>query len=182
VLIQGASGGVGLAALQLAKAAGAKVVIATSSNDARLERMRDLGMDLGINPSKSDVGEEIMRLTDGHGADLVVDSVGGRTLESSIAALAHRGRIIWVGRSARHDSPPDIWPLQQKNGSVTCMLFGGGKNQSIRIRELIGELMQRVASGELTSVIDREFPLSAADEAHRYIETRQGFGRVLLRP
>jgi NADPH2:quinone reductase len=183
VLLQGGTGGVGLAALQLAKAAGAALIMATSSSDARLERLRDFGLDHGINHSRVDTADAVMRHTGGRGVDLVIDSVGGRTLEKSVACVAYRGRIIWVGRAARHDAAPDIWPLQKKNGSVTCVLFGAEDQRAPgRARALVDTLMRRVASGELRSVIDREFPLREAAEAHRYVESRQGFGRVLLRP
>ena len=98
VLVQAGAGGVGLAAIQLAKAAGA-TVLATASSDDRLARLHDYGLDHGINYATADVAAEVLRLTDGRGVDLVVDPVGGRTLEASIAALAYRGRISWVGQA-----------------------------------------------------------------------------------
>ena len=64
------------------------------------------------------------QLTDGQGVDLVVDSVGGRTLETSIDALAYRGRVSWVGRASRETEPPEIWPLLQKNASLTGVFLG----------------------------------------------------------
>jgi NADPH2:quinone reductase len=183
VLVQAGAGGVGIAAIQLAKQAGASLVLATASSDERLERLRPLGMDHGINYATADVGAEVRRLTDGRGVDLVVDPVGGSTLESSIAALAYRGRISWVGRAGREQRPPEIWPIMQKNASITGVFLGAeiALNQE-RTRPLIDSLIARVASGELTVVIDRVFPLSEAAEAHRYIESRQAFGRVLLHP
>src|SRR5205807_405304 len=88
VLVQAGASGVGVAAIQLAKRAGAKV-IATASSDERLERLKPLGMDHGINYRTSDVAKSVMKLTDRKGADLVVDPVGGSTLQSSILALAY---------------------------------------------------------------------------------------------
>lgn len=183
VLIQAGAGGVGIAAIQLAKQAGASLVLATASSDERLERLRPLGMDHGINYATADVGAEVRRLTEGRGVDLVVDPVGGSTLEASIAALAYRGRISWVGRAGREQRPPEIWPIMQKNASITGVFLGAeiALNQE-RTRPLIDSLIARVASGELKVVIDRVFPLSEAGEAHRYIESRQAFGRVLLHP
>lgn len=182
VLVQAGAGGVGLAAVQLAKAASA-VVIATASSDDRLARLSEYGMDHGINYAKADVAAEVMRLTEGAGADLVVDPVGGSTLEGSIAALAYKGRISWVGRAGREDRPPEIWPIMQKNGSITGVFLGAemGRNPG-RTRPLIEALIARVAKGELQVVIDRTFPLAEAAEAHRYIESRKAFGRVLLVP
>jgi NADPH2:quinone reductase len=112
VLVHAGAGGVGLAAIQLAKAAGA-TVFATASADDRLQRLHEFGMDHGINYAVADVAREVLARTDGRGVDLVVDPVGGSTLEASIAALAYRGRISWVGRAGREDRPPEVWPIMQ---------------------------------------------------------------------
>jgi NADPH2:quinone reductase len=183
VLVQAGAGGVGLAAIQLAKAAGAGVVIATASSDERLERLLDHGMDHGINYARDDVAAKVRALTDGRGVDLVVDPVGGTTLEASIAALAYRGRISWVGQAGREPSPPAVWPLMEKNASLTGVFLGAEMGRDpARVRAMIERLIGRVAAGELDVVIDRVFPLADAAEAHTYIESRQAFGRVLLRP
>ncbi len=182
VLVQAGAGGVGLAAIQLAKAAGA-TVLATASSDDRLVRLREVGVDHGINYSLADVATEVRRLTDGRGVDLVVDPVGGRTLEASIGALAYRGRISWVGRAGRDERPPDVWPLMQKNASLTGVFLGAEMAlNGERTHALVARLLERVASGELRVVIDRTFPLAEAADAHRYIESRRAFGRVLLVP
>jgi NADPH2:quinone reductase len=183
VLVQAGAGGVGLAAVQLAARAGASMVLATASSDERLTPLRELGMDHGINYTRDDVASKVLDLTDGRGVDLVVDPVGGRTLEASIAALAYRGRVSWVGRAGRDPSPPEVWPLMEKNASLTGVFLGAemGRNPT-RVRAMIERLLRRVAHGELRVVIDRSFPLADAAEAHRYIESRQAFGRVLLRP
>jgi NADPH:quinone reductase len=182
VLVQAGAGGVGLAAIQLAKGAGA-TVIATASSDDRLARLRDHGLDHPVNYATADVPAAVLDITDGRGADLVVDPVGGRVLEGSIAALAYRGRISWVGRAGRDAQPPDVWPLAHKNASLTGVflgaeLFAGGE----RTYPLVASLLERVARGELQVVVDRRFPLADAAEAHRYIESRQAFGRVVLVP
>jgi NADPH2:quinone reductase len=182
VLVQAGAGGVGVAAIQLAKAAGA-TVLATASSDERLERLRDFGLDHPINYASADVVREVMNATDGRGADLVVDPVGGRVLETSIASLAYRGRVSWVGRAGRDDAVPDVWPLALKNASVTGVFLGAAMlMMPERTRPLVAGLLERVASGELRVAIDRTFPLADAAEAHRYIESRQAFGRVLLIP
>ncbi len=183
VLVQAGAGGLGLAAIQLAKAAGAGMILATASSDERLERLREHGLDHGINYATSDVPGEVMRLTDGEGVDLVIDPVGGRTLEDSIAALAYRGRISWVGRAGRDDTPPDTWPMQRKHATLTGVLLGvDAKGNRERVHTMIQGVLQRVADGELHPVIDRRFALADAADAHRYIESRQAFGRVLLIP
>jgi NADPH2:quinone reductase len=182
VLIQAGAGGVGLAAIQLAKAAGA-TVFATASADDRLERLHEFGMDHGINYASADVAAEVLRLTDGRGVDLVVDPVGGHVLESGIAALAYRGRLSWVGRAGRDERPPEVWPIMQKNATITGVFLGAEMAmRPDRTRHMIENLIARVAAGELRVVIDRTFPLADAAEAHRYIESRRAFGRVLLEP
>ena len=182
VLVQAGAGGVGLAAIQLAKAAGA-TVLATASSDERLARLHDYGLDHAVNYATSDVATEVLRLTDGRGVDLVVDPVGGSTLEGSIASLAYRGRISWVGRAGREERSPEVWPLMQRNATLTGVFLGAEMAvQPARAHALIEGLLARVASGELRVAIDRTFPLADAAEAHRYIESRSAFGRVLLLP
>ena len=182
VLVQAGAGGVGLAAIQLAKAAGA-TVLATASADDRLARLADFGLDHGINYATSSVETEVRRLTDGRGVDLVVDPVGGKTLEGSIAALAYRGRISWVGQAGREDRPPAVWPLMQKNASITGVFLGAEMMMhSERTYPMIASLVARVGAGEFQVVVDKTFPLAEAAEAHRYIESRRAFGRVLLVP
>jgi NADPH2:quinone reductase len=182
VLVQAGAGGVGLAAVQLAKAAGA-TVMATASSDQRLQRLREYGLDHPINYRTGDVVDEVMAVTERRGVDLVVDPVGGRVLETSIAALAYRGRISWVGRAGRDDDVPDVWPIALKNGTLTGVFLGAEMMiQPGRTRTLVADLLDRVASGELHVVIDRTYPLAEAADAHRYIESRGAFGRVLLIP
>lgn len=182
VLVQAGAGGVGLAAIQLAKAAGA-TVLATASSDDRLERLREYGLDHPINYATHDVAAEALAATGGRGVDLVVDPVGGKVLERSIQALAYRGRISWVGRAGRDDQAPDVWPIAYKNGSLTGVFLGAElATQPERVRPLIADLIERVARGELRVALDRTFPLADAAAAHRYIESRQAFGRVLLVP
>ena len=181
VLVQAGGGGVGLAAIQLAKRAAA-TVISTASTAAKLERLRDFGMDHGINYRDEDFVARVMDITGGKGANLIVDSVGGKTLEGSVAALAYRGRISWVGNAGR-EGPANLGGLGQKNASVTGVYLGAEMTvNAARCRPLIEQLMRDVANGELKVVIDRTFPLSDAAVAHAYIEGRSSFGRVLLVP
>ncbi|WP_127551606.1 zinc-binding dehydrogenase [Actinoplanes sp. OR16] len=182
VLIQAAAGGVGLAAVQLAKLAGAQV-LGTASSDEKLARLASYGLDHAINYKTSDVVSSVQEITGGRGVDLVVDPVGGSTLEGSIASLAYRGRISWVGQAGREPRPPHIGPLMVKSASLNGVYFGGEmEHDPARTRTLVENLINRVAGGELTVVIDREFPLAEAAECHRYIESRAAFGRVLLIP
>ncbi len=182
ILIQAGAGGVGLAAIQLAKAAGA-TVISTAPGDGRLERLHDYGMDHGIDFQKVDVPTEVMRITEGRGVDLVIDPIGGRTLEGSIRAVAYRGRITWFGNAGRDREPPQIWPLMEKNGSITTVFFAMEQSKAPqRTYDLTGRLIERIGAGELRAVVDRSFALSEAAEAHRYAEEGTAFGRIILIP
>ncbi len=107
VLIQAGAGGVGIAAIQLAKRAGA-TVLATASSPERLEPLRALGLDHGIDYSQPDWVDAVRKITGGRGVDLVVDSVGGKVLAGSVACLAYRGRAITVGNAGRDPQPFDI--------------------------------------------------------------------------
>ena len=182
VLVQAGAGGVGLAAIQLAKAAGA-TVLATAASDDKLERLAAFGCDHGINYVRDDLARKTMEITGGKGADLVVDSVGGETLVRSVAALAYRGRISWVGDAGRDPAPPDVGMIKGKNARLTGVFLGAemGFNPQ-RTHSMIDSLLGRVATGELDVVIDRVFRLAEAEDAHRYIESRKAFGRVLMAP
>ena len=179
VLIEGGAGGVGLAAIQLAKRAEA-TVLATASSDEKLERLRAFGLDHGINYRERDLVPAVMELTEGRGVDLVVDPVGA-TLAQSLACLGYRGRAILVGNAGRGDTRIDARPLMHGNQSLTGVYLGAEMNTP-RVREMIARHLADVASGSLTVVIDRTFPLSEAAAAHAYIESRRAFGRVVLVP
>jgi NADPH2:quinone reductase len=180
VLVQAGASGVGVAAIQLAKRAGA-TVIATASSDDRLERLKPLGMDHGINYSRDNVAKSVMKLTDRKGANLVVDPVGGATLQGSIGALAYRGRISMFGAAGREAMTVDVSPLMMGNASLTGV-FLGAEIGTDRAHDMIQKLIDEAARGEYKIVIDRTFPLSEAAAAHAYIESRQAVGRVLLIP
>lgn len=180
VLVQAGASGVGIAAIQLAKRAGA-TVIATASSHGRLERLRPFGMDHGIDYTKDDVVAAVMKLTGNKGVNLVVDPVGGQTLQSSIGALGYRGRISLVGAAGREGLRADVGPLMAGNRSLTGV-FLGAEIVTDRVHDMIQRHIDDVAAGTLKAVIDRSFPLSEAAAAHEYIESRQAVGRVLLIP
>jgi NADPH2:quinone reductase len=182
VLIHAGAGGVGTAAIQMAKQAGARV-LATASSDDRLERLKPLGLDDGINYASHDFVAECRRLTDGGGADVIVDSVGGSNLQRSLAALAYRGRCISVGDASRTAADAlDISALRPNNQTLSGYFLGAELFLGTRAYGMVAQQIDAVASGTLQVVIDRTFPLADAAGAHRYIESRQAFGRVLLIP
>ena len=180
VLVQAGASGVGVAAIQLAKHAGA-TVLATASSDERLEALKPLGLDHGINYKTSDVVNSVMKLTNNKGVNLVVDSVGGSTLQGSILSLAYRGRVSMVGAAGREPMNVDVSSLMGGNRSLSGV-FLGAEIGTDRAYNNIQRLINEAAAGTYKVVIDKTFPLSEAAAAHAYIESRQAVGRVLLIP
>ena len=181
-LIHAGGGGVGMAAIQLAKQAGA-TVFSTASSDEKLERLQPLGLDHGINYARESFVERIRELTDGRGVDVVLDSIGGQNLVDSVEALAYRGTLVSVGVAARGGSAVEATTLWTKNNTLRGVYLGGALIAEYpRVHPMIGDLIGRVGSGELHVEIDRSFPLSAAAAAHAYLEGRNAFGRVVMTP
>jgi NADPH2:quinone reductase len=178
--IQAGAGGVGLAAIQLADRAGA-TVLATASSDDRLDKLREFGLDHGINYSNADWVGAVRAATNGRGVDLVVDSVGGAVLDGSVQCLAYRGRAITVGNAGRDPRPFDISVLAMGNQSLTGV-FLGAEITTPRAQAMIARLIDDVAAGRLRVVVDRTYPLAEAAAAHAYLESRRAVGRVVLVP
>jgi NADPH2:quinone reductase len=182
VLIHAGAGGVGMAAIQLAKRAGA-TVISTASSDEKLERLKTLGLDHGINYANDSFVERTNELTDSQGVDVVVDSIGGQNLVDSIGVLAYRGTLVSVGVAGRAGSEIEAQSLWARNNTLRGVFLGGAiLPEYARIHPMIGDMLERVASGDLHVEIDRSFPLAEAAAAHAYIESRKAFGRVVLTP
>jgi NADPH2:quinone reductase len=157
------------------------MVLATASSDERLERLKPLGLTHGVNYQRDDLVSEVARLTDKHMADVIVDPVGGETLQTSILSLAYRGRVSMVGQAGREPMKVDVGSMMSGNRQLSGV-FLGAEIGTDRVHDNIQKLIDAVASGELKAVIDRVFPLSEAAAAHRYIESRKAVGRVLLTP
>jgi NADPH:quinone reductase len=182
VLIHAGAGGVGMAAIQLAKDAGA-TVIATASSDKKLERLKPLGLDHGINYATDSFVERANQLTDSRGVDIVVDSIGGQNLVDSVDVLAYRATLVSVGVAGRAGSAIEARSLWTRNNTLRGVFLGGAiLPEYARIHPMIGDMLQRVASGELHVEIDRSFPLADAAAAHDYVESRKAFGRVIITP
>jgi NADPH2:quinone reductase len=182
VLVHAGGGGVGLAAIQLARAAGAEV-LTTASSDEKLARLRELGATHGINYKASALVAAVEKAVGPNAVHLVVDSVGGKTLQESVSLLAYHGRIVNLGVAGRDPSQFQPMALWGKNASLVGMsLMTSLKHEHARTYGVIAECIARVAKGELRVILDREFALSDAAAAHAYIEGRSAFGRVLLVP
>jgi len=180
VLVQGAAGGVGLAAVQLAARAGA-VVIGTASSDARLDRVRELGMTHGINYREEDIAARCREITGGKGVDIVLDLAGGTGKDLLVKSLRAHGRYAVIGAAEGTLPSFDFFELIRKAMQVTGISFGRDMNTP-RVHELLAQLLADVASGELVMPIEREFALSEVREAHEFVATQHPFGRVLMKP
>ena len=180
VLIHAGSGGVGMAAIQMAKLAGA-TVIATASSADKLERLKAFGMNHGIDYATEDFVKATQKLVGPKGVNLVIDSVGGKTLADSVKVLGWRGRLVSVGIAARGGSAVDVFSLWARNNTLHGVLLATAlRAEYPRTFAMIGECIARVASGELKVQIAKVFPLSEAAAAHAYIEGRHAFGRVVM--
>jgi NADPH2:quinone reductase len=182
VLVHAGAGGVGMAAIQLASRAGA-TTIATASSDEKLERLKPLGLDHGINYATGGFAERINQLTDSRGVDIVIDPIGGQNLIDSVGVLAYRGTLVSVGVAARAGSAIEARSLWARNNTLRGVLLASALlSEYDRIHPMIGGLLERVASGELHVEIARSFPLADAAAAHQYAESREAVGRVIITP
>ena len=172
-LVNAAGSGVGSAALQIAKLAGAHV-IATTGSEEKFAAARELGADAVISYETTDVGAAVMRLTDGMGADIALDMVGGARLLDCIAAAAQGGRIVSVGAHGGERVEIDMIELFRKHIS----LHGCGRST----RAIAATVLGLVAAGKLRPVIAARFQLAEAAAAHRLMESRKFFGRIVMDP
>lgn len=171
-LVLGASGGVGNAALQIADSLGATAYATTSSNEkaVRLEEWANAIIDYTEMP----FDEEVRDLTDGRGVDLVADHVGQETWQMSINALAMGGRMVICGATSGPDPDIDIRSVYQHHRQILGAPMGN--------RQDFQNVLTWIARGEVEPVIDRVFSLDDIAEAHRLIEDRKVFGKVVVRP
>lgn len=173
VLVLAAGSGVGQAAFQLAKLVGAKV-IATAGSEGKLSRARQLGADAVINHYEQDVAQEARRLTRGHGVDIVVDHVGSATWEKSLRSLARGGRVVSIGVTTGSEGKFDIRQIY-RNELTIYGVYAYTKAD-------LHAVLNLAAAGKIKPVIDRVLPLQEAIQAHRILEGREHFGKILLKP
>ena len=179
VLIQAAAGGVGLAAVQLASQAGATVIAVVSGTQRRV-RLRELGADYVVDRTKDNIVDSVRQYTHGTGVDLVIDPVG-TTLPVSLSALAPEGRLVFVGNAGGGSLTVDLWPAMQSNQTLMGV-FMGPLFARHGVRTSVDEMLQAVAAGRVTVVIDRIFPLANAAAAHEFAETAKPLGRIVMKP
>ncbi|MFJ4086778.1 zinc-dependent alcohol dehydrogenase family protein [Pseudomonas psychrophila] len=171
VLIQG-TGGVSIFALQFAKMAGA-TVIATSSSDEKLERLKAMGADHVINYRKDPLwGETALRLTGGRGVDHIIEVGGPATLEQSMIAIRVGGHISIIGILSGVSGAMNFVPMLIKQVRLQGVLVGSRSQQQ--------DMVRAINANGMRPVIDRHFPLTDMVEAFKYQETNQHFGKIIL--
>jgi len=173
VLVMGAGSGVGTAAIQIAKLARARV-IAVAGTEAKLARATALGADAGVLSGRPDFAQEVRRLTERRGPDVVFEHVGGSTWETLIPLVAAGGRLVTCGASAGYDSRVDIRYLFSKAIAILGAFMG--------CKADLLEIVRLLAEGSLHPVVDRTLPLSACADGHRLLEERAVFGKIVLLP
>jgi NADPH:quinone reductase len=180
VLVLGAAGGVGTAALQIAKAAGA-TVIAAASTDEKCALCRQLGADATLNYSTQDVRETLKALTQGKGPDVVYDPVGGALAEPVFRSIGWRGRYLVVG-FAGGGIPALPWNLALLKGASVVGVFWGDfvKREPKASAAALMQLAQWYGQGKIKPVIDQQLPMSEIRAAYARMASRQVQGKLLL--
>jgi NADPH:quinone reductase-like Zn-dependent oxidoreductase len=173
VLVLAAGSGVGIAAIQIAKLLGARV-IAAASTPAKLDRALALGADDVVDYARQDFAAEVRRLTGKKGVEVVVEHTGQETWGRSILAAARGGRIVTCGATSGYEAVTDLRHLFSRQLQLLGCYMGR--------KASLYEIFRWVERGRLRPVVDRVLPLSEARAAHEVLERREAFGKVVLEP
>jgi NADPH:quinone reductase-like Zn-dependent oxidoreductase len=172
VLVHAAGSGVSVAALQIARLVGARLVLATTSSPAKAERARALGADAVFDYTKPDWSREVKKATGGRGVDVVVDHVGRATFEGSLRSLVKGGRYVTCGATSGPTAEIPLNLVFFKSLSLLGSTMGSLGD--------VHRLLDLVAAGRLEPVVDSVLPLAQVGEAHRRLEAREVFGKLVL--
>lgn len=181
VLIHGGAGGIGTMAIQLVAAFGA-VPMVTASSQAKLDLAASLGAKVLINYKDQDFVEEVRAATDGHGADVILDVMGAKYLQRNLDALAIEGRLVIIGLQGGTRAELDLNALMRKRCAVMgTTLRARPEEEKSAIMAAVGEYVwPMLRDGSVKPLVDRTFPLAEAAEAHRYFDSGQHTGKILL--
>ena len=183
VLIQGASTGVGLMGLQIAKAMGANTVIGSSTNAERRSRLTEFGADLAIDSKDPNWVQQVLDETDGKGVDLIVDQISGYVANQNLAATRVLGRIVNVGRLGGNTGEFNFDLHAARRIDYIGVTFRTRTIDEISdiVEAMKADLWDAVESGQLQIPIDKEFPLQEAAAAVEYMKANRHFGKIILR-
>jgi NADPH:quinone reductase-like Zn-dependent oxidoreductase len=173
VLVLGASSGVGIAAIQIAKLFQCRV-ITTAGDETKLEKARLLGADFGVNHYQQKISEEVRKITNKAGVDIVVEHVGAATWDESVKSLKSSGTLVTCGATTGPEVKIDLRHLFARQLS----LLGSYMGTMADLHEVLGH----VFAGRLKPVVDRTFPLKDLRAAHEYLENSQMFGKIVVNP
>ena len=180
-LIHAGASGVGTAAIQLARAAGARV-LTTAGADDKLELCRRLGADVAINYKQESFRERVAAATDGRGADVILDFIGAAYWNDNLAAAARGGRLMLIGFLGTSKGELDLMPLLQKSLTVaaTTLRRLPASDKEALVAALSEFALARFRSGELKPVVDSVYPLERVADAHRHMEANRNLGKIVL--
>jgi NADPH2:quinone reductase len=182
VLIQGASSGVGLLGMQIARHMGASIVMGSSTNEGRRGKLRDFGCDVAIDTTDPRWPDKVKEATGGKGVDLIVDQVSGGVMNQNMEAAAILGRIVNVGRlgGMKGEFNFDLHAL--KRIDYIGVTFRTRTPEEVRaiVKSARADLWPAIESGRLHLPIDRTFPLSQAAEALAHMKANAHFGKIVL--
>ncbi len=181
VLVHAVGSGVGTAALQLARAAGA-TVIGTSRTPRKLDRATELGLDVALTGGPEDFAVAILDATGGGGVDLILDLVGGGYLAGNLASLAARGRMVVVGLTGGSAARIDLGVVLRKRLSIvgTSLRTRPLEEKIAAVRSFARHALPLLADGRVRPVVDRVFAMEEAADAHRRMESNENFGKIVL--
>jgi len=182
VLVNGASGGVALAAIQIAALFGAKPVIATSRSAGKLARLTEFGVDVGIDSAQQPLVEAVMAATGDRGVDVIVDTVGGSAFEQNMKSLAIKGRLVQVARLGGQTAQIDLSLLWLRRLKLVGVTFRTRTEEErlACIEACARDLLPHLAAGRIKPAVDRTFPLEQVVEAHAYMLGSTHFGKIVL--
>ena len=181
LLVHGGGSGIGTLAIQLAKAAGARVAV-TAGSAAKLDRCHALGADIGIDYREQDFVESLRAATDGHGADVILDLMGAAYLARNVAALAVNGRLVVIGLQGGARAELDLGQLMSKRAAVlaTTLRARPDAEKAAIVQSVREHVWPLLESGRVVPVVDRVLPVDQAAEAHRLVEAGAVVGKVVL--
>ena len=183
VFINGASGGVGMAAIMIASALGARPVIASSRSAQKLERLAKFGVDVGVNASRDSQVEAIMAATDKRGVDVIIDTIGGTVFEDHFKSLAVKGRLVNIARlGGASTAQVDLNLLWLNRLKLIGVTFRTRTEQEriACIQACARDLLPSFRGGKLRLPIDKTFPMDAIGDAYAYIADSQHLGKIVL--
>ncbi|MGH6737997.1 MAG: quinone oxidoreductase family protein [Bradyrhizobium sp.] len=184
VMVQGASSGVGIIGLQIAKLMGAKFVVGTSTNEARRARLKEFGADLAVSTKDADWPEQVLKATDGKGLNLTVDMLSGPTVSQTMRCTALLGRIVNIGRLAGMKAEFDFDLHARQRIDYIGVTFRTRTVEEVReiLVRMRTDLWDDVKAGRIRVPIDKTFPLAEARVGHEHMRANKHFGKILLIP